>query len=207
MAENGRLSASELSPIPGGQLRDDAAAAWNAPGGPADAGLVPTGSRSSYRTFAEQQQLYAELGAGMAAFPGTSNHGLGIAIDLPSSWMWEWMKQHGAKYGWQKTEAFHEPWHWNFVGGVSFPSFKTLRHGMRGPRVVKYTRRLAFIRKRTGKPYLARQHWKYKDAVVDSVRTFQRACKLEVDGEIGPRTAAKINAVFERQYAKRGRGR
>ncbi len=209
MAENGRLSPSELFPIPGGQLRHDATAAWNAPGGPADAGLVPTGSMSSYRTYDEQvylRRLYDEGRGALAAAPGTSNHGWGVAIDLPSSWMWEWMQKYGAKYGFKKTEAFGEPWHWNYVGGVSFPTFKTLQHGMRGPRVVKFTKRLAFIRKRNGKAYLARQHWKFKDEVVDSVRAFQKAYRLTVDGEIGPKTAAKINGVFQRQYRKRGKG-
>ncbi len=210
MASNGRLPTSDLSPIPGGELRKDAAAAWNAPGGPADAGLRPTGSMSSYRTYEEQvylYRLYQEGKGNLAAIPGTSNHGLGIAVDLAEPWMRDWLDEHGAKYGWKKTEAMSEWWHVNFVGGVDFPTFKTLRHGMRGPRVVKYTRRLAFIRKRTGKPYLARQHWKFKDEVVDSVRTFQKAYKLKVDGEIGPRTAARINGVFRRQYAKRGRGK
>ena len=209
MAENGRLSPSELSPIPGGQLRHDAAAAWNAPGGPADAGLRPGGPDSSYRTYDRQvywKNYWTERGLpGNAATPGYSNHGLGIAVDLPNAWEQEWMRENGAKYGWAKTEAFSEPWHWTFVGGVSFPTFKTLRHGMRGPRVVKFTRRLAFIHKRGGRPYLARQHWKFKDEVVDSVRAFQKAYRLTVDGEIGPKTAAKINAVFHRQHAERGK--
>jgi len=208
MASNGRLSASELAPIPGGELRDDAAAAWNAPGGPADAGLRPTGSMSSYRTYDEQLyfwNLYQEGRGNLAAAPGTSNHGWGVAVDLAEPWMRSWIDENGSKFGWRKTEALSEWWHVNYVGGVSFPTFKTLRHGMRGPRVVKYTRRLAFIHKRKGPAYLARQHWKYKDAVVDSVKAFQRSYKLKVDGEIGPKTAAKINAVFHRQYERRNR--
>jgi Putative peptidoglycan binding domain/D-alanyl-D-alanine carboxypeptidase len=207
MASNGRLPKSELAPIPGGELRKDAAAAWNAPGGPADAGLRPTGSRSSYRTFAEQEyfwRLYQEGGA-LAAEPGTSNHGLGIAVDLAEPWMRDWIDECGAKFGWRKTEAMGEWWHVNFVGGVSFPTFKTLKHGRRGPRVVKFTRRLAFIRRRNGKPYLHRQFWKFKDPVIEAVLAFQKAYGLTVDGEIGPKTAAMINGVFKRQYRKRGK--
>jgi peptidoglycan hydrolase-like protein with peptidoglycan-binding domain len=208
MAENGRLSASELAPIPGGELRKDAAAAWNAPGGPADAGLRPTGSRSSYRTYAEQEyfwNLYQSGAGALAAYPGTSNHGWGIAVDLAEPWMRDWIDAHGAKYGWRKTEAMSEWWHVNYVGGVSFPTFKVLKHGMRGPRVVKFTRRLAFIRKRNGGRYLHRQFWKFKDPVVEAVRAFQKTYHLKVDGEIGPKTAAKINGVFKRQYRKRGK--
>ena len=205
-ASNGNLPASDLGPIPGGQLRKDAATAWNAPGGPADAGLLPTGPRSSYRTLAEQRELFDELGSGMAAFPGTSNHGLGIAIDLPEAWMWEWMQENGAKYGWQKTEAFHEPWHWNWVpGSASFPTFQTLKRGSRGRRVVRLTKRLAFIHRKRGGAYLPRWYWRYKPPVEDAVRAFQRAYRLTVDGEIGPKTAAKINAVFHRQYRARGK--
>ncbi len=133
MASNGRLPKSDLAPIPGGELRKDAAAAWNARGGPADAGLVPTGPRSSYRTLQEQHELFAELGPGIAAEPGTSNHGWGVAIDVPSSWMWAWLQEHGDPFGWDKTEAFHVAWHWNFVGGVSFPTFVTLKRGVLDP--------------------------------------------------------------------------
>ena len=59
MAQNGRLSASELASIPGGNLAIAAAAAWNAPGGPGDAALVPTGSESSYRTLEGQEKQCA----------------------------------------------------------------------------------------------------------------------------------------------------
>ncbi len=207
MASNGRLPASDLAPIPGGKLRKDAAAAWNATGGPADAGLIPTGPRSSYRTFAEQQQLFAELGSGIAAEPGTSNHGLGIAIDLPSSWMWAWMHEDGARFGWKKTEAFHEPWHWNFVGGVSFPAFVSLKKGARGKRVLKFSRRLAFIRPGTTAAYLRKPSRRFNAKMVAAVQAFQVDHGLKADGVIGPKTAAKINGVFRRQWQRRGEGR
>jgi hypothetical protein len=208
-AANGRLSASELAPIPGGELRNDAAAAWNAPGGPADAGLRPGGPISSYRTYAEQEETWAayQAGGNLAAIPGTSNHGWGLAVDIPNSWEQEWMRSHGAHYGWEKTEAFSEPWHFTYVPGVftAPPAFKTLRHGSRGPRVVKYTRRLAYIHRTKGAAYLPRFFFKFKQPVVVGVKNFQRAYRLKQDGEIGPKTAAKINAVFLRQYAKRGK--
>lgn len=205
-ASNGRLPASDRAPIPGGELRKDAAAAWNAPGGPADAGLLPEGPRSSYRTYAEQEQFWADYKAGgnLAAEPGTSNHGWGIAVDLADEWMRDWIDEHGAKYGWRKTEALSEWWHVNYVGGVSFPTFKTLKKGARGPRVVRLTKRLAFIRRKRGGPYLPHWFWKFRQPVVDGVRAFQRSYKLKVDGEIGPKTAAKINGVFKRQWRERG---
>lgn len=207
MASNGKLSKSELAPIPGGELRKDAAAAWNAPGGPADAGLRPTGSRSSYRTYDEQVELYKlyQEGRGaLAAIPGTSNHGWGIAVDLAEQWMRDWMDAHGAKYGWRKTEALSEWWHMNFVGGVSFPTFKPLKKGSHGPRVVRLTKRLAYIHPSGHKAYLPRFYWKFKKPVQDAVKRFQRDQKLRADGMIGPKTAARINGVFKRQRKERG---
>jgi hypothetical protein len=205
VASNGKLSQAELAPIPGGQLRKDAAAAWNAPGGPADAGLRPTGSRSSYRLYADQQYFWDHQPP-LAAYPGTSNHGWGIAVDLAETWMRDWIDEHGAKYGWKKTEAFSEWWHINWVGGVSFPSFETLRHGDRGKRVARFSMRLRYIHpKGTKHGYLPRPFWKFKDRMVEAVKDFQRDQGMKVDGVIGPRTAARINSVFKRQYKRRGK--
>lgn len=207
MASNGRLSASELSPIPGGELRKDAAAAWNAPGGPADAGLRPTGPMSSYRTYEEQVYLWGlyQRGEGnLAAYPGTSNHGWGIAVDLAEPWMRTWMDSHGAKYGWKKTEAFSEWWHMNYVGGVSFPTFETLKKGSRGKRVKRFTRKLAFIHASAHGAYLKRWYWRYKQPVVGAVTQFQKDQGLHPDGIIGPKTGARINGTFKRQWEQRG---
>lgn len=121
MASNGRLPASSLAAIPGGRLSREAAGAWNA--GPARAGLRPSGPRASYRTYAEQVyfwNLYLSGRGNLAARPGSSNHGLGKAVDLLAQWMRAWMNAHGARYGWRKVEAYNEWWHVNFVGGVSF---------------------------------------------------------------------------------------
>lgn len=208
MVSNGRLSKDELSPIPGGELRNDAANAWNAPSGAADAGCVPTGSMSSYRTYDEQvylYRLYQEGKGNLAAVPGTSNHGWGVAVDLAATWMRAWIDEHGAHFGWRKTEAFSEWWHVNFVGGVGPfpPPFKILRHGSKGPRVKKYTRRLAYIHRPHGRAYLKRWYWKYKTPVVSAVKQFQKDHKLKADGVIGPKTASIITAVFRRQYHER----
>lgn len=206
MASNGYLSQSELAPIPGGYLAKDAAAAWNAPGGPADAGLRPGGSDSSYRSYARQVyywDLYQNHNGNLAAYPGESNHGWGIAVDIPNAWEQAWMREHGAKYGWAKTEAFSEPWHWNYVGGVHFPTFDILEHGDKGLRVVKFTKRLAYIRAPGDGPYLEHKHWRYDDHVVKAVRHFQTKQSMQVDGRIGPKTAARINGTFRRQWHRR----
>lgn len=207
MASNGHLSGSELAPIPGGELRKDAAAAWNAPGGPADAGCRPTGSMSSYRTYDEQVYLWGlyQRGEGnLAAVPGTSNHGWGLAVDLAEPWMRTWIDEHGAAYGWKKTEAFSEWWHINFTGQVSYPTFETLKKGSRGKRVKRFTRKLHFIHASAHGPYLKRWYWRYKQPVVAAVAQFQKDQGLVADGIIGPRTAQRINGVFKRQWEQRG---
>ena len=207
MAGNGHLSKSELAPIPEGELAIAAAAAWNAPGGPADAGLVPTGPRSSYRTFAEQEEFWAKYQAGgnLAAKPGTSNHGLGKAIDVRETWMESWLHEHGGEFGWQKIEAPSESWHFTFVGGVDFPTFEEMKKGSHGKRVERLTKRLAFIHEAGGKAFLDQPSEKFTEAVEKAVRQFQKAYKLEVDGVVGPKTAAKVNGVFHHQYEERGK--
>jgi hypothetical protein len=83
---------------------------------------------SGYRSLAMQYVVKAERG-GLAATPGTSNHGWGLAIDLCSQETggeaWTWINENAPVYGW-KHPAWalpggvgpHEPWHWEFASGV-----------------------------------------------------------------------------------------
>lgn len=81
---------------------------------------------SAYRDLPNQHRVYAEQPPGFAAVPGTSNHGLGQAIDLGCgiqnfrSERWNWMEENGARYNWihpawAKSNPF-EPWHWEYEG-------------------------------------------------------------------------------------------
>lgn len=81
---------------------------------------------SSYRDLPNQHRVYGEVAPGFAAVPGTSNHGLGQAIDLGCgiqnfrSEKWNWMEANGGDYGWihpawAKSSPF-EPWHWEYEG-------------------------------------------------------------------------------------------
>ena len=54
---------------------------------------------------------------GLAARPGTSNHGLGRAVDVnlgTSPGASDWLRKNGARYGFHTIPR--EPWHWEFRG-------------------------------------------------------------------------------------------
>jgi hypothetical protein len=85
--------------------------------------IVPTGSKSSYRTYAQQQELYRAYLSGMgnlAAKPGTSNHGWGLAVDVASQAMRAMIDRIGGKYGWAKkwSDAPTEWWHIKYAAGI-----------------------------------------------------------------------------------------
>lgn len=108
-------------------------------------------SVSSYRTYSYQQALYdnkvkrvknanpslsdkeakAEA-ATVVAIPGTSEHHLGLAVDINSveetfenTKQFEWLQKHAAEYGFimrfpkdkqNITKIIYEPWHYRYVG-------------------------------------------------------------------------------------------
>lgn len=85
--------------------------------------LLPTGSRSSYRSYQQQVDLWNDYQAGrgnLAARPGTSNHGLGLAVDVASQAMRGMIDRIGRKYGWAKdwSDAPSEWWHLKYRAGV-----------------------------------------------------------------------------------------
>jgi zinc D-Ala-D-Ala carboxypeptidase len=128
---NGRLPASALCPLyaaAGQSLRPDAARAFNAM---SRAYEKDTGSplcvSDAYRSYAEQVMVSITRAA-WAARPGTSNHGLGLAVDLCGgvnsfgTTAHFWMDAHAPLYGWfhpawaEPDGALPEPWHWEFAG-------------------------------------------------------------------------------------------
>lgn len=210
-SNNGQIPADNLYDIrPYGRLHRSAARGWEAPGGPADAGLEPAGPElSTYRDLAGQWKTWDiyQHGGPLAAYPGTSEHGCGKAADLKKRWMRAWIDEHGRRFGWAKTEAWSEWWHVNFIGAPDLPPlFRPLRRGSRGKAVKKVTRRLAFIHRTKshgGHAYLRRWFWRYKAEVEHAVKTFQRDHGLKPDGIVGPHTDAIISAVFRRQWEER----
>ncbi len=77
----------------------------------------------AYRTLAEQQSIYYRR-PGLAAVPGRSNHGLGLAVDLCGgverfrSPQFNWLEKYGKRYGWIHPDWAYsspfEPWHWEY---------------------------------------------------------------------------------------------
>jgi hypothetical protein len=128
---NGHVPARALCPLygdPSQMLRPSAAAGFNAL---SKAYERDTGSpicvTDSYRSYAEQVSVKASRGK-WAASPGTSEHGMGRALDLCGgindfgSPAHLWMKQNAPLYGWfhpawaEPEGALPEPWHWEYAG-------------------------------------------------------------------------------------------
>ena len=133
MAANGKLSSDDLKPVNGANGSADrlrksgkAAAAWNAMCHEAKkkgmAIPAPTGPNSSYRTYQMQEyywRLYQSGRGNVAAYPGTSNHGWGNAVDVQTTAGVATVKAIGGKYGWRWGEAPSEWWHVTYYGGYS----------------------------------------------------------------------------------------
>ena len=129
---NGHVPANELCALtfaPGHHLRADAAVAlarlniaYRARFGH---NLCLT---DSYRTIASQESLAARK-PGLAAVPGTSEHGMGLAVDFCAgvekyrSVEYDWMRANAPAFGWDNPawaippSSREEPWHWEYVVG------------------------------------------------------------------------------------------
>ena len=118
---NGRIPPTALQPLGIGEhaLWAPAARAFRDLMAHAAADGVSIGVTSSYRTYDKQVELADRLGlysqGGLAARPGTSNHGWGLSIDLQlDDRAQEWMREHARDYGFVE-DVPREPWHWTFM--------------------------------------------------------------------------------------------
>ena len=128
---NGLVPPSALCPLgPAGHaLRCDAAAAWRALSAAYAAALgSPLCITDSYRGYAAQVRLYGEKPA-LAAVPGTSDHGWGLAVDLCGgvdafgTAPYAWMVANAGRFGFEHPtwadpgNGREEPWHWEYAAG------------------------------------------------------------------------------------------
>lgn len=125
--ENGHVPDTLLCPLPqtGESLRSDAAEAFIELDGAYRSEFGrPMCVTDSYRPYHEQVRLFQEMLPGMAARPGTSAHGMGVAVDLcggvnePETVEHRWMLEHAPAYGWDNPDwarSGFEPWHWEYA--------------------------------------------------------------------------------------------
>jgi D-alanyl-D-alanine carboxypeptidase len=79
---------------------------------------VTIGVTDSYRSYDAQADVTQRKGlysqGGLAAQPGTSQHGWGLALDLDlDSRAQAWMRANAARFGFVEDTP-REPWHWAF---------------------------------------------------------------------------------------------
>lgn len=126
--DNGQIPDAALCPLPqpGEKLRADAAEAFMELDGAFEQEFGrPLCVTDSYRPYHEQVRLFQEMTPGMAAQPGTSQHGLGVAVDLCGgveqlgTVEHRWMLGHAEAHDWENPEWARdgfEPWHWEYTG-------------------------------------------------------------------------------------------
>ncbi|HEY0400642.1 MAG TPA: D-alanyl-D-alanine carboxypeptidase family protein [Blastococcus sp.] len=127
---NGLIPPSAMCPlgVVGHSLRCDAAAAYRAMSAAFAAAFgSPICITDSYRTYASQVRLYGQKPT-LAAVPGTSNHGWGLAVDLCGgiesygTAPYNWLKANAGRFGFlhpdwaEPGNGREEPWHWEYAG-------------------------------------------------------------------------------------------
>lgn len=129
---NGRIPLIAMCPLesaPGHRLRCDAARAFDALSAAfAQRFGTPVSVTDAYRDYETQVVLKRRKGR-MAATPGTSNHGWGLAVDLGSgvnrfgTEQHAWMRQNAPRFGWihpawaRQDGSLPEAWHWEYAAG------------------------------------------------------------------------------------------
>ena len=106
-----------------------------------------------------------------AATPGTSNHGLGISIDIAPTAIQTWMKRNAGRFGWV-NDVPSEPWHWSY----KHPN----RDRYRAEGVLDH----AAVQRAVG----AEVDGKIGTGTVEKIKAFQREHGLTADGKVGPAT-------------------
>jgi LAS superfamily LD-carboxypeptidase LdcB len=117
---NGHVPAAALESIGGGhRLWAPAAEAFERLKSAAKRAGVSIGVTDSYRSYAQQVDVARRKGlhsqGGLAAKPGTSEHGWGKSLDLDlNASALRWMRSHAKEYGFTENVS-REPWHWTYA--------------------------------------------------------------------------------------------
>lgn len=117
---NGRIPAEALHAIQGGthRLWAPAARSFHDMAAAAASEGVTLRVTDSYRSYDDQVDLARRKGlysqGGLAAEPGTSNHGWGRSLDMDTDGgAVEWLRANGARFGFHE-DVRREPWHWTY---------------------------------------------------------------------------------------------
>jgi len=118
---NGRIPASALKPIAGGErLAAPAAAAFTDMASAARRAGITLPVNDGYRSYADQvaiknrKGLWSPANPGGAAQPGRSNHGWGLSVDLNvDARRSAWLRSNAARWGFF-NDVSTEPWHWTY---------------------------------------------------------------------------------------------
>lgn len=178
---NGRLEDSELAMTKGGKkLLKEAAAKFDEMYDAADAAGYELKLVGGYRTFESQNKifdwdLYVETGGSLtdtkatkgakrakkgsngktaAAFPGTSNHGLGVAIDIGnyddnSLLGMYWVMKNGYKYGWSWYEGYSIDEQWHFTYTTDSSKLKEYPLDSKNSRIKKFAEKIEELNKQS----------------------------------------------------------
>lgn len=117
---NGKIPATALEPVgdTGHRLWAPAAESLTRLIADAKRDGVNIGISESYRSYDDQVRMAKTKGlysqGGLAAKPGTSEHGWGMATDLDlNAQALSWMRANGSKYGFS-ADVPRESWHWAY---------------------------------------------------------------------------------------------
>jgi hypothetical protein len=127
---NGHLDTSELTSVSGawngtGYLLPPAASAWEEMRSAAAADGIDLQAVDLYRSWDVQNTAYQAYMNGIkpdnVLAPGTSQHGLGLAVDVTNGDVigvgdpeHAWLRDNAARFGWYPIS--NESWHWEFRG-------------------------------------------------------------------------------------------
>lgn len=222
MAANGQLPASDLASIGGGfYLTIPAAAAFNAMSQAAQQRWGrPITVVAGYRTLERQWyfwHLYQSGQGNLAAYPGSSNHGWGLAVDLASTWCRWAVDQIGRTYGFSKacSDAQSEWWHIKYDPGCTGATWKPGPSAPAGPRTLRFgmsgndVRDLQIYLVRSGclKKAQGRQppsiDGNFGRSTHGALVLFQRRHYLVSDGVAGPKTIALLKKLYGNPWPRR----
>lgn len=196
---NGRLPNSVLMAIPYGRLERSAAVQWirmrNYIGQKHGVWIRPNGPNSSFRSYAAQiyfWNLYRSGRGNTAAYPGTSNHGWGRAVDVLTPQMAQMILAYGHLFGWSHAEGARvgEWWHFTYVGGAVAPPkrkpdplrFLTKQERFTVTRIAYHRRIMAHEAKSgRGPRWKSNQHWAsyYKGQIKKQMAAITKAHKKD----------------------------